>query len=197
LSATMIAKLEAARKGLVGRDDLLQDIEQLRRNIAKTEHVGLKHDLYQRILRVADDVHSMEVAAFGSKSHAQIADTLQLLSTIALEQNKHADAIDYLQQAITISKDCLGVKHPRTGQYYLRLARIHLSHDNETLALLASLVRRSTMSPSFSCAARPLTMPRPICSKHCTITTALCNCQAKVHRTIPNNVGNPPTRSKS
>jgi tetratricopeptide (TPR) repeat protein len=134
LATTMINKLESAGKALVARDPLLAQIEQLRREISRTTDCGLKLELYEGIKSVADEVRNLEVGALG-KSHSQIADTLQMLSTIALEQSKHNDAVEYLVQAIAISKDCLGIKHPRTGQYYLRLARIHLSRDEEVQAL--------------------------------------------------------------
>ena len=134
LMQVMIDRLTLAHKALAGRNALLLKIEELRREIAGTPDIAQKKKLYQEVEATANKVKKMERDALGD-AHPQVADTLQLLSTIALEQNKHNDAIEYLQKAIKISKASLGMKHPRTGQYYLRLARIQLSQGIESLAL--------------------------------------------------------------
>lgn len=134
LAENLFENLELSSQALIGRDKLLAQIEQLRREIHRTPVVSEKKKLYQKVDEVANMVISMEIKALG-ENHAQVADTLQLLSTIALEQNKHRDAVDFLENAIKISKSCLGMMHPRTGQYYFRLARIHLSQGDELRAL--------------------------------------------------------------
>lgn len=130
----MIEKLELSSKTLVGRCSSLEKIEQLRREIAAIPDINQKKQLYQEVESTAAQLNMTEIDALG-KVHPQVADTLQLQSTIALEQNKHDDAIEYLEKAIKINKRCLGLKHPRTGQFYLRLARIRLCRGIESLAL--------------------------------------------------------------
>lgn len=54
---------------------------------------------------------------------------------MALEQSKHDEAIELLRKATQIGRKSLGPRHPRNGQYHLRLARIYLSRQDDTVAL--------------------------------------------------------------
>ena len=134
LMKIMCERLEQSFKALEGRDAMLMMIKEYRRSIGFATDPKEKKELYGIVEEMAKKVESMEISALG-ESHPQLAETLQLLSTIALEQGKHHDAVVYLEKAIKISKASLGLRHARIGQYYLRLARIHLSQGIESLAL--------------------------------------------------------------
>jgi len=134
LMKIMCERLEQSFKALEGRDAMLMMIKEYRRSIGFATDPNEKKELYGIVEETAKKVESMEIAALG-ESHPQLAETLQLLSTIALEQGKHQDAVVYLEKAIKISKASLGLRHARIGQYYLRLARIHLGQGIESLAL--------------------------------------------------------------
>lgn len=134
LMKLMMERLEQSQKELEGRGALLLMIKEYRRSITLTVDSQEKKDLYVAVERTAKKVEIMEVKALGD-SHPQLAETLQMLSTIVLEQGKYQESVDYLEKAIKICKASLGMKHARIGQYYLRLARIHLGQGIESLAL--------------------------------------------------------------
>ena len=134
LMKIMMERLEETHKALEGRGALLLMINEYRRSIAQTPDPKKKEELYNKVHETAKKVQSLEIAALGD-SHPQIAETLQLLSTVALEHGKYRSAVDYLEKAIKVSEATLGMKHARIGQYYVRLARIHLGQGIESLAL--------------------------------------------------------------
>lgn len=131
---TMIQQLQSTKTALSERTDLLHELEAFRAEADKTQDPQRRNKCFGQMEKIASAVMTLEVKVLGA-CHPQVADSLQLLSTISLEKSNPVRAIHYLDQAIAISQECLGEKHPRIGQYCLRLARICQSSGAETKAL--------------------------------------------------------------
>lgn len=134
LMSVMLERLRTAKKALEGRDELLAEIQSLRKRIGVSLTKEEKAALYEAVEEASRHLLRVEIEALGT-NHPQVADTLQLVSTIKLEQGETQNAIEYLSKAIQIGVHTLGERHSRNGQYYLRLARILLSQGIDSMAL--------------------------------------------------------------
>jgi tetratricopeptide (TPR) repeat protein len=132
----MIQQLQSTKEALRRRDDILRELNTCRADAdrAGSSSAGQRAKCYKRMEKLASAAMAVEVKILGA-CHPQVADSLQLLSTISLELSNMVHAMHFLDQAIAISRQCLGDKHPRIGQYCLRLARICQSTGAETRAL--------------------------------------------------------------
>lgn len=130
----MIARLESVTQSLIGRPAQMQKMDELRDELLHTVDTNERNDVYCEIQVLAEAMLTAEIDALGA-SHPQIADSLQLLSTVALERGNFKQAVDYLVKCTEIGLECLGPKHPRIGQYHLRLARIQITQELHDEAL--------------------------------------------------------------
>lgn len=146
----MIEGLEGVTHALRARGAHIQKMDELRDELQHTVEEDERKYVYGEIQKLAESMLSAEIGVLGS-SHAQIADTLQMLSTVALERGNHTEAVEYLLKATQIGLECLGKKHPRIGQYYLRLARIEISQGRrrEALATFQKAIVVLFHSPRF------------------------------------------------
>jgi tetratricopeptide (TPR) repeat protein len=135
----MLGRLNQAKSSYEERKKMIDAVVSIREVIATTEDPKQRQDLYKKAEALAQQVKSVETGVLG-KAHPQLADTMQLLAALSLEQGRREQAIKYLKKSLQINRSTLGLKHPRTGQSFLRLARLYqqspaMNRENEDQAL--------------------------------------------------------------
>jgi tetratricopeptide (TPR) repeat protein len=151
----MVQKMSLAQETFEDRKKLHEEIIMWRTKLAVTQDEEMKKTLYRTVMKKVTTVRNLEVDILG-EGHPQVADTYSLLATIALEQNDIVQALENMEEALSITELSLGMKHPRTGEKFIEIARIYEKRRgdayNEQLAIenyqqAAEVFRESSASP--------------------------------------------------
>jgi tetratricopeptide (TPR) repeat protein len=128
---SMIKRLEQTEAYLQDRKGTLL---KMHTQISETDDPEERKKLCERFEKKATTLLEHDWESLG-ETHLQVTGTLEFLSTVSLEQGKPFLTIKHLQKALEICKATLGTKHPRTGQYFLRIAEIYRDQGQQVLAL--------------------------------------------------------------
>jgi tetratricopeptide (TPR) repeat protein len=122
-------RLELGRSMFDQRQHTYDEMNEIRQRLSETSDTTEKEKLLVLLHGVGWKLLRRETKALG-KSHPQIVDPLYLMATLSQEIGKRDEASLHLVNAFKVLRANYGMKHPKTAEVCIKIAKFHRSiHD--------------------------------------------------------------------